>query len=363
MPQPSHREEYLQAIGRVIDAAAYSGGPFVEAFEEEFAAFCGSSDAVGVGSGTEALWLAMLALGIGSGDEVITVPTSFVATTEAICFSGAKPVFVDIDELTYTLNPEVLEKALTPKTKAIIPIHLFGQPADMDPIMDFARKHSLYVIEDAAQAHGAEYKGRKVGSIGDAGCFSFYPGKNLGALGEGGAVVTNNSDVAKKIKMLRNHGRISKNQHSIVGWNSRMDGIQAAVLSIKLKRLDLENKRRRYNAKIYKQLLNNIEGIVTPIEYEVSQHVFHIYALRVPFRDKLISAFDAKEILHGIHYPIPIHLQSAYRSLGYDRGDFPIAELCADQFLSIPMSPEMCDYQIKRVCDVVRDVAGRRIHD
>ena len=363
MLNPSHREEYLKAIGRVMDASAYSGGPFVEAFEEEFAAYCGSRYAIGVGSGTEALWLALLSLGIGPGDEVITVPMSFVATVEAICFSGAKPVFVDIDEKTYTLNPDMLEKAMTSRTKAIIPVHLFGQPADMDPIMDYARKHGIHVIEDAAQAHGAEYNGKKVGSIGDAGCFSFYPGKNLGALGEGGAVITNESKVANKIKLLRNHGRLAKNHHSIVGWNSRMDGIQAAVLSLKLQRLDAENESRRINARRYGHLLAKVGGLVTPIEIEVSRHVFHIYAIRVYCRGDLICALDANLIRNNIHYPIPIHLQNAYRSLGHVRGDFPVAESCSEELLSIPMSPEIGDFQIKRVCEVVNAFTERCLND
>ncbi len=356
MINPSHREEYLKAIGQVIDSGACSGGPFVEVFEEEFAVYCGSRHAIGVGSGTEALWLSLLSMGIGYGDEVITVSMSFVATVEAICFTGAQPVFVDIDKLTYTLNPFALEGALTSRTKAIIPVHLFGQTADMDPILEFARKHGLRVIEDAAQAHGAEYKGQKVGSIGDVGCFSFYPGKNLGALGEAGAVVTDDSDMAERIRMLRNHGRVTKNRHAMVGWNSRMDGIQAAVLSLKLKRLDCENDHRRDNARIYERLLADIVGPVTPVEPNWARHVFHIYAIRIPCRNELIGLLEKKGIQHNIHYPVPIHLQPTYRSFGYIRGDFPIAELCGDEFLSMPISPAMTFHQITQVCDVVSTV-------
>ena len=241
----SLRDEFDRAIGEVIDAAAFAGGPFVEKFEEDFATYCGCEHVIGVGSGTEALWLSLLACGVGPGDEVITVPNTFMATAEAITFCAARPVFVDVDETTYTMDPAGLEKALTPKTKAIIPVHLFGQPADMDPILDFAREHDLFVIEDAAQAHGAEYKGRKVGSLGDASCFSFYPGKNLGAFGEAGAVVSDNFELQEKIRILRDHGQVRKYHHIMVGWNCRMDGIQAAVLSVKLKHLESGNSQRR----------------------------------------------------------------------------------------------------------------------
>ena len=245
------REEYLRAIGEVIDTGAFAGGAFVERFEAEFAAYCGVDHAVGVGSGTEALWLAMVAMGIGPGDEVITVPMSFAATVEAICLVGAKPVFVDIDEQNYTMDPAALVDAITSRTKAIIPVHLFGQVADMSPILEIAERRGIRVIEDAAQAHGAEYKGRKAGSLGDAGCFSFYPSKNLGAFGEGGAVLTKDSAVAGKLKMLRNHGQSARNRHTLVGWNSRLDGIQAAVLSVKLPHLDRENHMRSERAAYY----------------------------------------------------------------------------------------------------------------
>ena len=353
----SLREEYLQAIGEVIDTGAFSGGPFVECFENDFSTYCGTQDAVGVGSGTEALWLTLLAMGIGPGDEVITVPMSFVATVEAICFAGAKPVFVDIDEQTYTLNPEALEDALTIRTKAIIPVHLFGQPADMDPIIEFARKHGLRVIEDASQAHGAEYNSQMAGSIADAGCFSFYPGKNLGALGEGGAIVSEDKDLTAKIRLLRDHGRSAKNRHSVVGWNGRMDGIQAAVLSIKLQRLDGENQLRRNHALAYDQALENLVEIHSPTEVYGGKHVFHIYALRVRERHDLIWALESKQIQCGIHYPVPIHLQAAYRSLGYRRGDFPVSEQCADEFVSLPMFPEMTPEQIGHVTDAISEAA------
>src|SRR5687768_694498 len=245
------RAEFISVINEVIDSSAFAGGPFVASFEADFARFCQTDHAVGLGNGTDALWLSLLALGVGPGDEVITVPSTFLATAEAISFTGAKPVFVDIEERSYTLNPELLEKAINSRTKAIIPVHLFGQIADMDPIMAIARKHGLPVIEDACQAHGAEYKGRQAGSIGDTGCFSFYPGKNLGALGEAGAVVTNDAELAQKIRMLRDHGQSRKYHHAVVGWNARMDGFQGAALQIKLRHLAKGNAARREHAAQY----------------------------------------------------------------------------------------------------------------
>jgi dTDP-4-amino-4,6-dideoxygalactose transaminase len=349
------REEYMQAIGEIIDSGAFSGGPFVERFENEFAAYCGTRHAIGVGSGTEALWLTLLALGIGPGDEVITVPLTFAATVEAICLAGATPVFADIDARTYTINPAALESVRTRNTKAIIPVHLFGQPADMDPILEFARKHCLRVIEDAAQAHGAEYKGRKAGLIGDAGCFSFYPGKNLGAFGEAGAVVTGNDELANQIRMLANHGQSRKNVHSLVGWNSRMDGIQAAVLRIKLRHLDRENRLRRDHALRYNRALADLPGLVLPAVVNDRSHVFHLYALRARDRRHLIATLGARQIECGLHYPAPVHLQPAYRHLGYRRGDFPVAEQSADELVSLPMFPELTQDQIAFVTAAVTE--------
>src|SRR5437868_567754 len=265
-------DEFDGAIREVIESSAFAGGPFVEKFEEEFAAFCGSSYAIGVGNGTDALWLTLLALGIGEGDEVITVPNTFIATAEAITYCKAQPVFVDVDENTFTMNPAELKKSLTSKTKAIIPVHLFGQPANMDPILEFARAKGLFVIEDAAQAHGAEYKGQKAGTMGDAGCFSFYPGKNLGAFGEAGAVVTNDPGINEKIRVLRDHGQTRKYYHTLVGWNCRMDGIQAAILSIKLRHLEEVNRRRRERALQYKQAFAGIERVATPFEADYARH-------------------------------------------------------------------------------------------
>src|SRR2546430_10230604 len=268
-------EKFNRAIREVIESNAFAGGPFVERFEEEFAAYCGSEYAIGVGNGTDALWLALLALGIGEGDEVITVPNTFFATVEAITYCKARPVFVDVDEDTFTMNPAELENSLTERTKAIIPVHLFGQPADMDPILEFARRHGLFVIEDAAPAHGAEYKGRKAGTLGDAGRFSFSPGKNLGAFGEAGAVVTNDAQLKEKIKVLRDHGQAQKYYHSLMGWNCRMDGIQAAVLSIKLRHLEEANLLRRKHALEYNRTFAGIEEVTTPCNASYARPVYH----------------------------------------------------------------------------------------
>ena len=306
------RVEIDQAIGEVIDAAAFAGGPYVAAFEEDFARYCDCRHAIGLGNGTDALWLALLAAGVGPGDEVITVPSTFMATAEAITYCGATPVFVDIDEGTYTMDPSLLERAITAKTKAIIPVHLFGQCADMDPIISIGLQHGICVIEDAAQAHGAEYNGRKAGSMGTAGCFSFYPGKNLGAFGEAGAVVTNDSALAEKIRVLRDHGQAKKYHHTMIGWNCRMDGIQAAVLRIKLRHLDRGNELRRQHAAFYSRALGQFEEVVVPAQADYAKHVFHVYALRVPARDDFMRALEREEVSCAIHYPVPVHLQDAY---------------------------------------------------
>lgn len=351
-------EEINGAIREVIDSAAFAGGPFVTRFEEEFAAYCNCPYAVGVGSGTEALWLVLLALGVGPGDEVITVPNSFMATAEAITYCGAKPVFVDVDERTYTMDPAWLERTVTARTKAIIPVHLFGQPADMDPIVEFAREHGLFVVEDACQAPGAEYKGRKVGTLGDAACFSFYPGKNLGAFGEAGAVVTSNAEWEEKIRILRDHGQVRKYHHTMVGWNCRMDGIQAAVLRIKLQHLDRGNKLRRAHAAHYDRALDSVEEVITPVQAFWARHVHHIYAIRAQDRDAVLRLLADKGIGCGVHYPVPIHLQEAYRTLGYQQGVFPIAERCAAEFISLPMFPELTSTQIETVTEAVKEAVG-----
>jgi dTDP-4-amino-4,6-dideoxygalactose transaminase len=351
-------EQFNRAIREVIESGAFAGGPFVEKFEEEFAAFCGSPYAIGVANGTDALWLTLLALGIGEGDEVITVPNTFIATAEAITYCKARPVFVDLDRDTFTMNPAELEKSLTEKTKAIIPVHLFGQPADMDPILEFARAYGLFVIEDAAQAHGAEYKGRKAGTMGDAGCFSFYPGKNLGAFGEAGAVVTNDLELQKQIQMLRDHGQSRKYYHAMMGWNCRMDGIQAAVLSIKLRHLDEANSMRRKHALEYNHAFAGIDEVLPPFEARYARHVYHVYAIQVQERDEVRQHLQEKGIGCAVHYPIPIHLQEACRNLGYNEGAFPIAESLAEQFLSLPMFPELTEEQIEYVACCVSEAAG-----
>jgi len=354
-------EQLDSAIAEVIDSAAFAGGPFVAAFERDFAAYCGAGFAAGVGSGTDALWLTLLALGVGPGDEVITVPNTFMATAEAISFCGARPVFVDCDERTYTLDPNQLERAITPRTKAIIPVHLFGQTADLDAILEIGRRLGIPVVEDACQAHGALHKGKKAGTLGVAGCFSFYPGKNLGAFGEAGAVVTNDRELSAKITVLRDHGQARKYFHSLIGWNARMDGIQGAVLRVKLKLLDVANSRRRAHARLYDELLGDTEEIVTPFVAPHRQHVYHIYAVRVKHRDRVLQEMAAKGIGCAIHYPIPVHLQEAYRCLGYGKGSFPVAERCAEQFLSLPMYPELTSDQIRTAAEQLRACVQSRM--
>jgi dTDP-4-amino-4,6-dideoxygalactose transaminase len=349
------RSELNAAILEVIEDGAFAGGPFVARFEADFAAYCDCPHAVGVGSGTEALWLSLLAAGVGPGDEVITVPSTFMATAEAITYAGAHPVFIDVDERTYTMDHAALNEALTPKTKAIIPVHLFGQPADMDPILEFAREHGLYVIEDACQAHGAEYKGRKVGTLGDTACFSFYPGKNLGAFGEAGAIVTRNAELLEKIRILRDHGQVRKYHHTMVGWNCRMDGIQGAVLRIKLRHLERGNQLRRSHAAYYDRAFEGIREIITPAHEDSIRHVYHVYAIRVKERDEMIRLLTERGIGTGVHYPVPVHLQEAYRSLGYEPGSFPIAERCATEFLSLPMFPELTREQLEIVSHGVKE--------
>ncbi len=348
------RTEIDEAIGQVFEQAAFSGGTFVAGFEKEFASFCGSPYAIGVGSGTEALWLALCALGVNPGDEIITVPNSFIATAEAISLCGARPVFVDVEESTYNMDPTLLESAITPRTKAVIPVHLFGQTADMDPILKIAARHGLFIIEDACQAHGAEYKGIKAGSMGEAGCFSFYPGKNLGAYGEAGMVVTKDPALAEKVRMIRDHGQSQKYHHHRIGWNARMDGIQGAVLNVKLKRLTQWNEARRRNAHRYHALLGDIPDLAIPHEAPYGRHVYHIYAIRVRNRDRLIALLAEGGIACGIHYPVPIHLQQAYGFLNLQEGSFPVAERCAKEFVSLPMFPELSDKQVEYVSQRVK---------
>lgn len=349
----SIRAEVAGPIQDVLDSCAYAGGPFVKQFDDAFAEYCGTDHAIGVNSGTTALWAALIGFGIGEGDEVITVPNTFIATAEAISFAGAKPVFVDVDEETYTLDPSKLEAAITSRTKAVIPVHLYGQIADMDPILEIARAHGLKVIEDAAQAHGAEYKGRRAGSIGDAGCFSFYPGKNLGAYGEGGAVTTNDPELANTIRVFRDHGQSEKYHHRMIGWNARMDGIQGAVLNVKLRHIDGWNEARARHAAAYNKGLAGVEGIVLPTKAGYSKHIYHIYPIRTQDRESFMTAMAKQGIGCAIHYPVPVHLQEAYAGLNLPAGSFPVAEKCCSEVVSLPMFPELSGEQIQAVVTAV----------
>ncbi len=353
----SIKGEVDAAIQRTLENTSFILGPDVAALEKEFAAYCGNELGIGVNTGTSALHLAMLAAGIGPGDEVITVPFTFVATVAAVHYCGAKTVFVDIDPRTFTMDPAQLEAAITPKTKAIVPVHLYGQMADMDPIMAIARKHKLVVIEDAAQAHGAEYKGRRAGSIGDLACFSFYPGKNLGAYGEGGMVVTGNTEYARTIRMLRDWGAEKKYQHVLKGYNFRLEGMQGAILRVKLKYLEQWTEARRAAAARYDRGLAG-SGVRTPEAMPHNRHVYHVYAIRTKHRAAWQEALQAKGVSTGIHYPIPVHLLPAYADLGYKAGQFPHSESAADEVLSLPMFPELTAEQTDLVCRAVRELAG-----
>ncbi len=348
------KNDIVDAICAVIDKNAFAGGPYTEAFEIDFAVYCGCAHAIGVGSGTEALWLSLIAASIGAGDEVITVPNTFIATAEAISFCGAKPVFVDIDPITYTMDPALIESAITARTRAIIPVHLYGQPADMDPILAIARERDLMVIEDACQAHGATYKGRKAGSMGHAGCFSFYPGKNLGAFGDAGAVVTDNDQLARQIKMLRDHGQSQKYIHQTIGWNARMDGIQGAVLKEKLRHLDRWNARRQRVAEWYRQALADVADVKLPKAPVNAEHVYHVFAIQSARRDGLMESLLKAGIGCGIHYPIPIHKQDAYRSVDTGKGAFPFSESFCRQTLSLPIFPEMTLDQVQTVSNAIK---------
>jgi len=343
------RAEVMAAINEVVDQNAFAGGSFVSRFEEQYARFCGAKYCVGVANGTDALWLALLAKGVGLGDEVITVPMTFMATAEAISYTGAKPVFVDIEDRSYTMDVAKIAAAITPRTKAIIPVHLFGQCADMDPIVELARERGLTVIEDGAQAQGATYKGRKAGTMGDACATSFYPGKNLGAWGEAGAITTNDAELRDRMVMFREHGQRKKYYHDVIGWNARMDGIQAAVLSVKLKYLSRANDGRRRAAAQYRKLLADTPGITIPPDMPYGGHVYHVYAVRVQERDSLIQRLNERGIGTGVHYPVPVHLQNAYSHLGHAPGDFPVSENCAASFLSLPMFPELTEEQVNVV--------------
>src|ERR1700736_5030641 len=340
--------EINEAISKVIRETDFILGREVRLFEEEFAAFCQTKFAVGVDSGTSALELALRAYEIGPGDEVITAANSFFASALAISHAGATPVLVDVDAGTYTIDVAAIEKAITPRTKAIIPVHLYGHPADMDAIAQLAQRHGLVVIEDACQAHGARYKGKRTGSLGHAAAFSFYPGKNLGGYGDGGMVVTGDQAVAKRLEMLRNYGQKEKYRHMFRGYNRRLDTLQAAVLRVKLKHLDEWNDARRQHAKSYRRLLEQ-SGIVAPHAVAHAEPVWHLYVIRTDQRDALKEHLASRGISVGIHYPIPIHLQPAYRDLGYRQGDFPVTEKCSRRILSLPMYAELTPEIVSRV--------------
>ena len=346
--------EVLPMVTEAMQNGAFIGGPQVAGFEEEFAAFCDSRHCVGVGSGTDAIRFALMAAGVGQGHEVITVTNTFIATTEAISQTGAQPVFVDVDPKTCNMDPTAIEAAITAKTKAIVPVHLYGQPSDMDPILDIANRHGLAVIEDACQAHGGLYKGKKAGSLGNAGCFSFYPGKNLGAFGEGGAVVTQDEKTAATIRMIRDHGQNKKYYHDMEGYNGRLDAIQAGVLRIKLKRLADWNESRRKNAAYYNQLLDAVPGIQLPVEADYARSVYHLYVIHVDRRDEMQQYLAERGIATGLHYPMPLHLQNAYAHMGLKAGAFPAAENSARRLLSLPMFAELTTDQMDYVADNIK---------
>lgn len=362
------KPEMDAAMQRVVDNTSFILGKEVTDFERDFAAFSGVTHCVGADSGTAALHLALLILGVQPGDEVITTTHTFIATAEVVSLIGARPVLVDIDPRTYNIDPAQIERAITPRTRVIMPVHLYGQPAEMDAILDIARRHGLKVIEDAAQAHGAEYRGRRAGSMGEVACFSFYPGKNLGAYGDAGALVTNDAGLAEQARMLRDHGRRGKYEHQIVGYGYRLDALQAAILGVKLSHLDRWNARRREIAECYDELLTTTD-LATPYVPPHVTPVYHIYCVRAPGkrdwspsgdgapsrRDALREHLKARGIETGIHYPIPLHLQPVYKDLGYKAGDFPHAEKAAEEILSLPMYPELTEIQIGQIVDAIRE--------
>ncbi len=359
----SIKGEIDSAILRVLDNSSFILGYEVEEFESAFADYVDARFCVGVSNGTAAVQLAVMACGIGAGDEVIVPANTFFATAEGVSTAGATPVFVDADPVSYCIDVEKIEAAITERTRAIMPVHLYGQSADLDPIIEIAKRRDLLVIEDAAQAHGSEYKSKRVGALGHAGCFSFYPGKNLGAYGEAGAVVTNDENIARKVRLLRDHGSERKYHHDIVGYNFRMEGMQGAVLGVKLKHLDDWNQLRREHAAQYEQLLKD-SSLILPREMNYARHVYHLYVVQCESRDALQTSLNDSGVQSGIHYPIPIHMQPAYAFMGHKQGDFPEAEKQARHVLSLPMFPELNDQQIERVVQVINgaDVLSRGNH-
>jgi dTDP-4-amino-4,6-dideoxygalactose transaminase len=352
------RAELDAVIARTLDNCSFCLGPDVVQFEKDFAKFCGAEHCVAFNSGTSALHIALMLLNVGPGDEVITTPFTFVATSWAISYVGATPVYVDIDDATFNLDPKLIEKAITPKTKVIMPVHLYGQPFNVEPILEICRKHKLPLVEDSAQSHGAKFKGKVVGTFGDISCFSFYPGKNLGAAGEGGALVTNNADFAKRAKSLREHGSSVRYYHDEVGFNYRMEGIQGAVLGVKLPHLQKWTDARRRVAHRYHQLLKDTP-LQLPLEASFAESAYHLYVVRHPRRDELKKFLDENQVGCALHYPLPLHLQKCYASLGYKNGDFPVSEKAGRECLSLPIYPELTDAQIERVAAVVKSFFGQ----
>lgn len=347
------KKKLIRNISRVIDNQKYILGPDVDLFEREFALYCRTSQAVGVASGSDALLLSLRALGVGKGDEVITVANTFISTVLPILHLGAKPILVDADQNTLSMDISLIEKHITSRTRAIIPVHLFGLPVDMDPLIRLAKKYKLYVIEDACQAHGALYKGRPVGSLGDIGCFSFYPSKNLGAFGDAGAVVTNKKRLADAIRILRNAGQKEKNIHTVIGYNSKLDTIQAAILRTKLPYLPGWIQRRRAIASYYTSFLKDLP-IVLPNEPQYAKASYHLYVVRTKYRDKLLRYLQKNDVASGVHYPVPVHLQPCMRDLGYKKGDFPVSEESAQEVLSLPLYPELTRKEVRSVIRKIR---------
>jgi dTDP-4-amino-4,6-dideoxygalactose transaminase len=346
--------ELHQVFSRVLGNSSFVLGPEVQRFEEEYACYVGTEHCIAVNNGTSALQLSLAALGVGPGDEVITVPHTFIATAEAITAVGARPVFVDIDPETFTMDPELLKDAITSKTKAILPVHLYGQMCDMDAILSVAGRQGIPVVEDACQAHGASYKGRMAGSIGVAGCFSFYPGKNLGALGEGGAITTDDSSLAYRLRILRDHGSCRKYEHTVPGYNMRMEGLQGGMLSVKLKHLDRWNEQRRQAATEYDSAFANT-NVTSPKVMDYGRHVFHLYVIMTDNRDALRQHLAHSGIESGLHYPVPLHLQEAYQCLGYREGDFPATERVKDRILSLPMYPGISIAAVAEVAESIQE--------
>jgi dTDP-4-amino-4,6-dideoxygalactose transaminase len=345
----------------VLRESAFVKGRFVREFEEAFAAYCETRFCLGVANGTDALALALRAAGVGQGHTVVTAPFTFAATVEAIYHVGARPAFVDIDPRTYTIDPTALEALLSRcgLVKAVLPVHLFGQPANMDQIQNLAARDGAVVIEDACQAHGARWKGKRVGSFGALACFSFYPTKNLGGIGDGGAIVTDDAELTQKARLLSDHGQTRKYEHAFVGWNSRLDGMQAAALTVKLKRLDEWNARRRRLAAMYRQLLKDT-SVLLPVEDADAFHVYHLFVIRTPRRDALAEFLQQRGVATALHYPQPLHLQPAFSHLGYRLGDFPSAEVCARECLSLPLHPHLTEEQVAWVCECVREWAQKK---